>query len=256
MVEPILEAKEVTRRFGGLVAVNQVSFAAQRGEILGIIGPNGAGKTTLFNLLSGFLRLSQGEVVYQGERINGLKPHSIARKGLIRTFQQSNIYRTETALSNVTLACHLSDSVGFWGTLFNSPSYRQEEKDKTRIAKEILRTLGLEEIMDQMGGNLSHGQQRALGIAMGMACNPKLLLMDEPASGLGLEEMHMIMQTIREIREKGITIILVEHEMRMVMNICDRIIVLNFGRKVAEGIPEHIKGNKEVIDAYLGHEQG
>lgn len=124
------------------------------------------------------------------------------------------------------------------------------------MAKEILCTLGLKEMMDQMGGNLSHGQQRALGIAMAMACNPKLLLMDEPASGLGLEEMHMIMQRIREIREKGITIILVEHEMRMVMNICDRIIVLNFGRKVAEGIPEQIKGNKEVIDAYLGHEQG
>ncbi|MFZ5868115.1 MAG: ABC transporter ATP-binding protein [Thermodesulfobacteriota bacterium] len=256
MAEPILEAKDVTRRFGGLVAVNQVSFAAERGEILGIIGPNGAGKTTLFNLLSGFLRLSQGEVLYQGERINSLKPHSIARKGLVRTFQQSNIYRTETVLSNVTLACHLSDRVGFWGTLFNSSSYRQEEKDKTRVAKEILYTLGLEEMMDQMGGNLSHGQQRALGIAMAMACNPKLLLMDEPASGLGLEEMHMIMQRIREIREKGITIILVEHEMRMVMSICDRIIVLNFGRKVAEGIPEQIKGNKEVIDAYLGHEQG
>jgi branched-chain amino acid transport system ATP-binding protein len=238
------------------VAVNQVSFAAERGEILGIIGPNGAGKTTLFNLLSGFLRLSQGEVLYQGERINGLKPHSIARKGLVRTFQQSNIYRTETVLSNVTLACHLSDRVGFWGTLLNSSSYRHEEKDKTRLAKEILCTLGLKEMMDQMGGNLSHGQQRALGIAMAMACNPKLLLMDEPASGLGLEEMHMIMQRIREIREKGITIILVEHEMRMVMNICDRIIVLNFGRKVAEGIPEQIKGNKEVIDAYLGHEQG
>ncbi|MEW6529828.1 MAG: ABC transporter ATP-binding protein [Thermodesulfobacteriota bacterium] len=256
MAEPILEAKDVTRRFGGLVAVNQVSFAARQGEILGIIGPNGAGKTTLFNLLSGFLRLSQGEVLYQGERINGLKPHSIARKGLVRTFQQSNIYRTETVLSNVTLACHLSDRVGFWGTLFNSSSYQQEEKDKTKVAKEILYTLGLEEMMDQMGGNLSHGQQRALGIAMAMACNPKLLLMDEPASGLGLEEMHMIMQRIREIREKGITIILVEHEMRMVMNMCDRIIVLNFGRKVAEGIPEQIKGNKEVIDAYLGHEQG
>ncbi len=252
---PILEAREVTRRFGGLLAIDHVSFAVERGEILGIIGPNGAGKTTLFNLLSGFLRLSHGEVMYQGERINGLKPHAIAKRGLIRTFQQSNIYRQETVLSNVMLACRLQDRVGFWGTLFNSSSYRQEEAEKRRRTREILRTVGLQETMDQMGGNLSHGQQRGLGIAMAVACGPKLLLLDEPVSGLGLEEMHMIMQRIREIRDKGITVILVEHEMRMVMNVCDRIIVLNFGQKVAEGTPEEIKENKEVIDAYLGHEE-
>jgi branched-chain amino acid transport system ATP-binding protein len=252
---PILQAREVTRRFGGLLAIDHVSFTVERGEILGIIGPNGAGKTTLFNLLSGFLRLSHGEVMYQGERINGLKPHTIARKGLIRTFQQSNIYRQETVLSNVTLACRLQDRVGLLGMLFNSPSYRKEEENKRRKAEEILRNLGLQETINRMGGNLSHGQQRGLGIAMAMACDPKLLLLDEPVSGLGLEEMHIIMQRIREIQEKGITVILVEHEMRMVMNVCDRIIVLNFGQKVAEGTPEKIKENKEVIDAYLGQEQ-
>jgi len=251
----LLEARGVTRYFGGLSAVHDVNFEVREGEILGIIGPNGAGKTTLFNLLSGFLRISRGEVLYQGEKIDRLKPHLIARKGLVRTFQQSNIYRTETVLSNVMLACRLQDKVGFWGAMFNTARYRREEEGKKHKAEQILRALGLEEAKNHLGGNLSHGQQRGLGICMALACNPKLLLLDEPVSGLGLEEMQMIMERVREIRRNGITVVLVEHEMRMVMNVCDRIIVLNLGRKVTEGTPEEIKGNREVIDAYLGEEE-
>jgi branched-chain amino acid transport system ATP-binding protein len=250
---PLLEAKRITRNFGGLAAVNDVTFDVENGEILGIIGPNGAGKTTLFNLLSGFLRLSDGEVVYGGEKINGLRPHVIARRGLVRTFQQSNIYQTETALSNVLLACRLQDRVGFWGTLFNTASYRREEVEKRKKAEETLRVFGLHEAMDSLAGNLSHGQQRGLGIAMALACNPKLLLLDEPVSGLGLEEMRTIMAQVRRLRDAGITVVIVEHEMRMVMNLCDRLIVLNFGRKIAEGTPDQIKSNQEVIDAYLGN---
>jgi branched-chain amino acid transport system ATP-binding protein len=253
---PVLEVKEVSRHFGGLTAVNKVSLNVKEGEILGIIGPNGAGKTTLFNLLSGFLKLSHGEIIYQGKSMNGLKPHAIAKKGIIRTFQQSNVYRGETVSANVMLACRLQDHVGLWGTLFNSSLYRREEEDKKQKAAKIIDDIGLRDHMNNLAGNLSHGQLRLLGIAMALACKPKLLLLDEPVSGLSLEEMHMIMERIKEIRERGITIVLVEHEMRMVMSICERIIVLNFGKKAAEGTPEEIKRNKEVIEAYLGEEQG
>jgi branched-chain amino acid transport system ATP-binding protein len=236
--------------------VNKVSLNVKEGEILGIIGPNGAGKTTLFNLLSGFLKLSHGEIIYQGKSMNGLKPHAIAKKGIIRTFQQSNVYRGETVLANVMLACRLQDHVGLWGTLFNSSLYRREEEDKKQKAAKIIGDIGLRDHMNNLAGNLSHGQLRLLGIAMALACKPKLLLLDEPVSGLSLEEMHMITERIKEIRERGITIVLVEHEMRMVMSVCERIIVLNFGKKTAEGTPEEIKRNKEVIEAYLGEEQG
>lgn len=253
---PLLEVKEVTRHFGGLIAVDNVSLNVEEGEILGIIGPNGAGKTTLFSLLSGFLKLSHGEIIFQGKSIDGLKAHAIAKKGIIRTFQQSNVYRGETVLANMMLACRLQDKVGFWGTLFNVSRYRREEEDKKQRATEIISAIGLRDNINNLAGNLSHGQLRLLGIAMALACNPKLLLLDEPVSGLGLEEIHMIMERIREIREGGITVIVVEHEMRMVMNVCERIIVLNFGKKTAEGTPEQIKGNKQVIEAYLGEEQG
>ena len=159
-------------------------------------------------------------------------------------------------LENMMLACRLQDKVGFWGTLFNVSRYRREEEDKKQRATEIISAIGLRDNINNLAGNLSHGQLRLLGIAMALACNPKLLLLDEPVSGLGLEEIHMIMERIREIRERGITVIVVEHEMRMVMNVCERIIVLNFGKKTAEGTPEQIKGNKQVIEAYLGEEQG
>ncbi len=254
-MSPLLELKEVSRKFGGLKAVDNVSFNVEDDEILGIIGPNGAGKTTLFNLLSGFLKLSHGEIIYQGKSIKGLKPYAIAKKGIVRTFQQNNLYQGETVLSNVMLACRLQDRVGFWGTLFNLYSYRREEEEKKKRAMEIISLIGLQNNMNNLAGALSHGQARLLGIAMALACNPTVLLLDEPASGLGLEEMHMLMNRIREIKEKGITVVLVEHEMRMVMKLCDRLIVLNFGRKTAQGTPEEIKGNKEVIEAYLGEEQ-
>ncbi len=252
---PLLEVKEVSRYFGGLMAVDRVTLSVEGGEILGIIGPNGAGKTTLFSLLSGFLKLSHGEIVYQGKSINGLKPHEIAKRGIIRTFQQNNVYRGETVLANVMLACRLQDKVGFWGTMFNTPRYRREEEDKKEKATEIINDMGLRDNINNLARNLSHGQQRLLGIAMALACKPKLLLLDEPVSGLSLEEMHMIMEKIKEIKEMGITIILVEHEMRMVMNVCERLIVLTFGQKTAEGTPEQIKRNEKVIEAYLGAEQ-
>ncbi len=250
----LLEATEVTRNFVGLAAVYNVSFKVKPGEILGVIGPNGAGKTTLFNLLSGFLRLSHGEVTYEGQSIKGLKPHVIAKKGLVRTFQQSNVYRLETVLTNVRLACRLRDRVGFWGTLLNTSDYKREVEEKEGRAKEIVDAINLTSNQDHLAGTLSYGQQRSLGIAMALACNPKLLLLDEPVCGLDFEEMQMMMERVREIRKRGITVVLVEHDMRMVMNVCDRILVLNFGKKVAEGTPAEIKSNREVIDAYLGQQ--
>lgn len=252
---PLLEVKEVSRHFGGLTAVDKISLKVEEGEILGIIGPNGAGKTTFFNLLSGFLKLSRGEIIYQGKSINGLKPYAIAKKGIIRTFQQNNVYRGETVLANVMLSCRLQDHVGFWGTMFNISRYRREEGEKKEQATNIIHDIGLKDNINNLARNLSHGQQRLLGIAMALACKPKLLLLDEPVSGLSLEEMHAIMEKIKEIKKWGITIILVEHEMRMVMNVCERLIVLNFGKKTAEGTPEQIKRNEKVIEAYLGREQ-
>jgi branched-chain amino acid transport system ATP-binding protein len=251
----LLEAKNVTRHFGGLTAVNDVSFNVEGGEILGIIGPNGAGKTTMLNLLSGFLRPSSGEIIYQGKQINGLKPHEIAKVGVVRTFQQNNVYLGETVLANVMLGCKLRDKVGFWGTLFNTRYYTREETRKKEKAEEIIDVLGLKEDIYHLAGNLPHGQQRALGIAMALACDPKLLLLDEPVSGLSFKEMQIIMERIRAIRAGGIAVVLVEHEMRMVMNICERIIVLNFGKKIADGTPVQIKEKREVIEAYLGEDE-
>jgi branched-chain amino acid transport system ATP-binding protein len=250
----LLEVKELTRRFGGLVAVNAVDFAVDEGEILAVIGPNGAGKSTLFKLITSFLRPSSGRVVFGGEEISALRPHVVARKGVVRTFQETTIFREMTALQNVVVAHHLRSRARSLGIFFNSPTARADEARFRASAAEILDYLGLGAVRDTAARALPHGYLRALGIALAMAAEPKVLLLDEPFAGMNPEETDRAVRMVQGIRDRGVTVLLVEHDMAAVMRISDRIVVLNFGTKIAEGTPAEIRRNDAVIEAYLGSE--
>ena len=248
----LLELREVTKRFGGLVAVDNVDLDIEEGEIRGIIGPNGAGKTTIFNLITGNYPVTEGRIKYNGKDITGLSPHKIASRGLVRTFQQMALFNEFTLLQNVAVACHLHAKVTLFGTVAHTPAAQQTERQAKKKALEILEFMGLADLKDELAINLPHGHQRALGIAIGLAAEPKLLLLDEPVTGMNPTEKQHMIGLIRQVRDQGITITLVEHDMRTVMGLCEKISVLDFGKKIAEGPPEEILRNQQVIEAYLG----
>jgi len=254
-METILEIKNVTKRFGGLTAVNDVSFSVKAGEILSVIGPNGAGKSTLFKLISSFLSTTSGEVRLSGERINNLAPHAVARKGVVRTFQETTIFRSMTVRENIIVSHHLRSNASLLGFFLGSRAARSDEAVFGESADAIIDFLGIQAIRNELASTLPQGHLRALGMAIGLATNPKVLLLDEPFAGMNHDEtMHMV-DLVRRLRdERGVTVLLVEHDMPAVMKISDRIVVLNFGEKIAEGTPQEIQNNNNVIEAYLGSE--
>lgn len=250
----LLQIRELTKDFGGLRAVNHLNFDVLNSEILGLVGPNGGGKTTVFNLISGFFAPTSGNIFFQDEDITGLRAHEIARKGIGRIFQASTLFLQSTVFDNVLAGFHMHYKQPGWKAFLHTQKTKEEEQAMRQRTKEILEWMDLIALKDELAQNLSHGHQRILGICLALASNPRLLLLDEPMTGMNPTETTLMINKIRQIRDRGVTIILVEHNMRAVMGVCDRIVVLNYGKKIADGLPREIKENREVIKAYLGSE--
>lgn len=248
----ILSVTQVTQRFGGLVALSDINMHVEKDEIVGVIGPNGAGKTTLFNIVTGIYTPTEGHVHLDGEEVTGERPYRIAAKGFGRTFQNIRLFGKMTAMDNVMAAMHSKTRSGLFDAVFHTPRARREEETCEEKAKELLRIMNLWEDRYELASSLPYGKQRRLEIARALALDPKLLLLDEPAAGMNEQETAELLGIVRQLKKMGKTILLIEHDMKFVMNICERLYVLNYGQLIAEGTPAEVSSNKQVIDAYLG----
>jgi branched-chain amino acid transport system ATP-binding protein len=247
-----LEVNQVAVRFGGLVAISNMTFDVPDGQIVSLIGPNGAGKTTAFNVITGFLRPSSGRVFYRGQDLTRMTPSEIATLGIVRTFQRTSIFGSCSVFESILTALHLRGRTEILGAIFRPPSVAVEEERLENEANEILHFVGLAQRLNNIAGTLSYGEQRILALAMALAAGPTIILLDEPAAGLNPSETREFIKLIRSIRARGITVLLVEHDMHMVMSISDRVVVLNNGQIIADGTPQEIQSHPEVIRAYLG----
>lgn len=252
----LLDVNNIILSFSGLKVIQELNFTVEEGSIASLIGPNGAGKTSVFNCLSGFYRPDSGVITFDGQSINRLKPHKITRRGMARTFQNLRLFKSMSVLENVMSGMHCRSSAGVFGAVFRSPGQQKEEREIIRVCEDCLRFVGLLEQKDLVASNLAYGDQRRVEWARALATKPKLLLLDEPAAGLNHTEKIDLIELIRRIRDElGITVLLIEHDMGLVMRVSEKITVIDYGSKIAEGTAEEVQNNPEVIEAYLGQEE-